>query len=71
MSLIALAWCIDVLPPDEFIEHLIKQKKMDITVDKVKELLQPLLEVLQLPEHDPKRLQAEREFQKGESHIVS
>jgi len=60
-----------VLPPDEFIEHLIKQKKMDITVAKVKELLQSLLEVLPLSEQDPARLQVEREFQKGESHQVS
>ncbi|GJJ75554.1 uncharacterized protein EMPS_07912 [Entomortierella parvispora] len=55
----------DVIPPDEFIEHLIKQKKMDITVDKIKELLQSLLDVLPLPEQDLTRLQVEREFQKA------
>ncbi|KAG0051467.1 hypothetical protein BGZ83_003752 [Gryganskiella cystojenkinii] len=46
-------------------EHWIKSKKLDISIDGIKQLIQPLLDVMTLPEQDPKRLQVEREFQKA------
>ncbi|KAG0347137.1 hypothetical protein BG004_008416 [Podila humilis] len=52
----------DVLPPDTFVQQFIKQKKFDITLEELKSLVQGLIDVLPLPEKDPKRIQAEKEF---------
>ncbi|KAF9327213.1 hypothetical protein BG006_009432 [Podila minutissima] len=52
----------DVFPPDEFVQQLIKQKKLSMTLEESKDLVQGLLNVLPLPEKDSKRVQAEKEF---------
>ncbi|KAF9381659.1 hypothetical protein CPB97_007624 [Podila verticillata] len=52
----------DVFPPDEFVQQLIKQKKLDMTLEESKDLVQGILNILPLPEKDSRRVQAEKEF---------
>ncbi|KAG0271930.1 hypothetical protein BGZ95_000193 [Linnemannia exigua] len=52
----------DVFPPDNFITQLIQQKKLGVTLDETKDLIQTMVEVLPLKEDDPKRLQTEKTF---------
>ncbi|KAG0006841.1 hypothetical protein BGZ65_002977 [Modicella reniformis] len=54
----------DVLPPDNLVQQLIQQRKLNVTVDETKELVQMVLDVLPLDEKDPKRFQVEKEFLK-------
>lgn len=54
-----------MFPPDEFVQQLIKQKKLSMTLEESKDLVQGLLNVLPLPEKDSKRVQAEKEFIAG------
>ena len=46
-------------------QQLIKQKKLDMTLEESKDLVQGLLNILPLPEKDSKRVQAEKEFIAG------
>ncbi|KAF9130111.1 hypothetical protein BGW39_003471 [Mortierella sp. 14UC] len=52
----------DVFPPDNFITQLIQQKKLGVTLDETKALIQTMVEVLPLKEDDPKRVQTEKAF---------
>ncbi|KAF9906694.1 hypothetical protein EC991_000356 [Linnemannia zychae] len=52
----------DVFPPDNFITQLIQQKKLGVTLDETKDLIQTMVEVLPLKEDDPKRVQTEKAF---------
>ncbi|KAK3831867.1 MAG: hypothetical protein J3R72DRAFT_244159 [Linnemannia gamsii] len=52
----------DVFPPDNFITQLIQQKKLGVTLDETKDLIQAMVEVLPLKEDDPKRVQTEKAF---------
>lgn len=57
--------CLDVLPPDRLLEHLLNKENPGVGVDETKELVQTVLDVLPLKEDDPKRIQAQKEFLKG------
>ncbi|KAG0240079.1 hypothetical protein BGW41_007244 [Actinomortierella wolfii] len=50
----------DVFPPDELLEQLIKKDYPRMSASEVKEIFEPLLDVYQLPESNPKRIQVER-----------
>lgn len=52
----------DVFPPDNFITQLIQQKKLGVTLDETKDLIQTMVDVLPLKEDDPKRVQTEKAF---------
>ncbi|KAF9146216.1 hypothetical protein BGX30_003038 [Mortierella sp. GBA39] len=52
----------DVFPPDNFITQLIQQKKLGVTLDETKDLIQTMVDVLPLKEDDPKRIQTEKAF---------
>ncbi|KAF9104509.1 hypothetical protein BGX29_001752 [Mortierella sp. GBA35] len=52
----------DVFPPDNFITQLIQQKKLGVTLEEIKNLIQTMVEVLPLKEDDPKRIQTEKAF---------
>jgi hypothetical protein len=56
---------LDVFPPDNFVTQLIQQKKLDITLEEIKDLVQTMVEVLPLKEDDPKRIQTEKAFVSG------
>ncbi|KAF9105805.1 hypothetical protein BGX27_009426 [Mortierella sp. AM989] len=55
----------DVLPTDEYVQQFITQHEIKITLDELKHEVQRLLDVLPLPEDDPKRIQTEKEFWKN------
>ncbi|KAG0257725.1 hypothetical protein BG011_003795 [Mortierella polycephala] len=52
----------DMFPSDDFIKQLLRQEKLDITLEETKDLVQTLVDVLPLPEGDSKRVQVEKEF---------
>ncbi|KAF9274845.1 hypothetical protein BGZ68_000319 [Mortierella alpina] len=52
----------DVFPPDDFVKQLIQQRKLNVTLDETKDLIQTMIDVLPLRGDDPKRVQAEKEF---------
>ncbi|KAF9151323.1 hypothetical protein BG015_006827 [Linnemannia schmuckeri] len=52
----------DVFPPDNFITQLIQQKKLGVSLDETKDLIQTMVDVLPLKEDDPKRVQTEKAF---------
>ncbi|KAF9984616.1 hypothetical protein BGZ75_003804 [Mortierella antarctica] len=52
----------DVLPPDDFVKQLIQQRKLNVTLEETKDLIQTMIDVLPLRGDDPKRVQAEKEF---------
>ncbi|KAF9961105.1 hypothetical protein BGZ72_004869 [Mortierella alpina] len=52
----------DVFPPDDFVKQLIQQRKLNVTVDETKDLIQTMIDVLPLRGDDPKRVQVEKEF---------
>ncbi|KAF8945228.1 hypothetical protein BGZ47_003057 [Haplosporangium gracile] len=52
----------DVFPPDNFITQLIQQKKLGVTLDETKDLIQTMVAILPLKEDDPKRVQTEKAF---------
>ncbi|KAF9292125.1 hypothetical protein BGZ88_006515 [Linnemannia elongata] len=52
----------DVFPPDNFITQLIQQKKLSVTLDETKDLIQTMVDVLPLKEDDPRRVQTEKAF---------
>jgi len=54
-----------VFPPDNFVTQLIQQKKLGVTLDEIKNLVQTMVEVLPLKEDDPKRIQTEKAFATG------
>ncbi|KAF9561463.1 hypothetical protein EC968_005751 [Mortierella alpina] len=52
----------DVFPPDDFVKQLIQQRKLNVTLEETKDLIQTMIDVLPLREDDPKRVQAEKEL---------
>lgn len=58
---------LDVFPPDDFVKQLIQQRKLNVTLDETKDLIQTMIDVLPLRGDDPKRVQAEKEFWNGKA----
>ncbi|KAF9928095.1 hypothetical protein FBU30_002631 [Linnemannia zychae] len=52
----------NAFPPDNFVTQLIQQKKLGVTLNETKDLVQMMIEVLPLKENDSKRIQAEKAF---------
>jgi hypothetical protein len=59
-----------VFPPDNFITQLIQQKKLGVTLDETKDLIQTMVDVLPLKEDDPKRAQTEKAFAAGKIFML-
>ncbi|KAG0316597.1 hypothetical protein BGZ99_006817 [Dissophora globulifera] len=51
-----------MLPSDSILEALMQQQKFKTTLSELKMLLQPMVDVLPLPEEDPKRVKVEKEL---------
>ena len=65
LTSIDLLSVLDVFPPDDFVKQLIQQRKLNVTVDETKDLIQTMIDVLPLRGDDPKRVQVEKEFWNG------